>query len=209
MNEIAAGARNHPHWTYFVAMKRTAFALLLLLVALGTASARAQVVPSAEGSRLSVTAGGLASAFQPDYAGGGVPATAPNRLYGIGAYVDVKVSQWVQFEAEGRWMRFNPYVQITEDNYLIGPRLPIHRLHFWRATPYAKALIGFGDMSFEYNEAHGRFTDIAFGGGLDVKVTRRISVRAADFEFQDWPSWVNNHGLSPYGLSVGVGYKIF
>jgi len=207
--EIAAEAKSHPNGICLVAMKRKIFALFLILVGGGALLARAQVVPSAEGSRFGLTAGGLASAFQPDYAGGGVPATAPNRLYGIGTYVDVKISQWVQFEAEGRWMRFNPYVQITQDNYLIGPRLPIHKLHFWRATPYAKALIGFGTMNFEYNEAHGRFTDIAFGGGLDVKLTRRISVRAIDFEYQDWPDWVNSHGLSPYGASVGVGYRIF
>jgi Outer membrane protein beta-barrel domain len=191
-------------------MKRSlVFLFLSSLLAAGTLSVRAQVVAAATGRQLSVTAGGMFSVFQPDYTGGGVASTAPNRLYGLGTYVDVKVTRWVQFEAEGRWLRFNQLDNINESNYLIGPRLPIHKLHFWRATPYAKALIGLGDMNFEFNEATGRFTDIAYGGGLDVKLNRKISVRAVDFEYQQWPKWINNDQLQPYGVSVGVGYKIF
>ncbi len=195
--------------TAFLTTKRSILALFSILLAAATLSARAQVVPSATGRQLSVTAGAMASAFQPDYAGGGVADASPNRLYGVGTYVDVKFTRWVQIEAEGRWLRYNQLANINETNYLIGPRLPIYRLHFWRATPYAKVLIGLGDMNFEFNEATGRFTDIAYGGGLDVKVTRRISVRAFDFEYQQWPKWINNQQLFPYGASVGVGYKIF
>jgi hypothetical protein len=43
---------------------------------------------------------------------------------------------------------------------------------------------------------------------VDIKLTKRISVRAIDFEFQQWPKWLNS-SLAPYGASVGVGYKIF
>ena len=189
-------------------MRRSTFALLCMVLAAASLSARAQVVPSASGNRFSVTAGAMGSAFQPDYAGGGVAQTSSNRLYGVGAYVDVKVSRWIQVEAEGRWLRFNPYLDIYEDNYLIGPRLPIERLRFKRATPYAKVLIGYGKMNFEYSDAYGRFTDLAYGGGVDVKLTKRFSLRAIDFEYQQWPSWVNS-SLAPYGASVGVGYKIF
>jgi opacity protein-like surface antigen len=186
-------------------MKRSlVFLFLSSLLAAGALSARAQVVPAAYGRQFSVTAGGMFSVFQPDYAGGGVAQTSPNRLYGVGRF-----TRWVQFEAEGRWLRFNQLDNINQSNYLIGPRLPIHKLHFWRATPYAKALIGLGDMNFEFNEASGRFTDIAYGGGLDWKVNRKISVRAVDFEYQQWPKWINNEQLFPYGVSVGVGYKIF
>jgi hypothetical protein len=54
----------------------------------------------------------------------------------------------------------------------------------------------------------GRFTDIAFGGGADIPITRRISLRAIDVEYQYWPTW-GNSTLSPYGASVGIGYRIF
>jgi hypothetical protein len=182
------------------------FVLICMVFAAAASESRAQVVPSATAQRISLTAGGMASAFQPDYSGGGVALTSPSRLYGIGAYVDVKFSRWVQIEGEGRWLRFNQYDNIYQDNYLIGPRIPIHR--FKRATPYGKVLVGLAEMNFEYSSAHGNFTDIAYGGGVDIKLNKRFTVRAFDFEYQMWPKWLSS-SLYPYGASVGVGYKIF
>jgi hypothetical protein len=43
---------------------------------------------------------------------------------------------------------------------------------------------------------------------VDVKLTRRISLRAVDVEYQYWPWW-SNTALSPYGASVGMSYKVF
>jgi hypothetical protein len=195
-------------------MKQTSLAFLCMFLFAATTAASAQVVPSAERRGMSLTAGGMASVFQPDYGGGFVPSTSPNRLYGAGAFVDLKLNRWVQFEGEGRWLRFNEYQQIGQTNYLIGPRLPIH--HFGRYTPYVKALIGFGYMTFENSadgQPTGRYTDIAYGGGLDIKLSKRLSARA-DAEFQQWPNWpyipgVPSTTLMPYGVSVGVGYRIF
>jgi hypothetical protein len=183
------------------------FFFLLGSLTAGTLSTRAQVVPAARGGQLSITVGGLASAFQTDYEGGGIALTSPNRLYGMGGYVDVKFTRWFQAEAEGRWLKFNQFENIQENNYLLGPRVPIHR--FWRATPYAKVLFGFSNMSFEYNVATGRYTTIAYGGGVDMKLTRRISLRAFDFEYQQYPTWYNHQTLNPYGASVGASYRIF
>lgn len=193
--------------TVSVMMKRSLVALFSILSAAGAVSARAQVVPSATRGQISITVGGMASMFQPDYAGNGVREVAPNRLYGVGTYVDVRFTRWIQLEAEGRWLRFNQFENIYQDNYLIGERLPIHRYKFMNATPYVKALGGFSQMNFENNVAWGRFTDFAFGGGVDFQVTKKISVRG-DFESQTWPSWLSS-SLYPYGGSVGVGYKLF
>jgi len=63
-------------------------------------------------------------------------------------------------------------------------------------------------MNFQYNFAYGHFTDIAFGGGVDMPLTRKITLRAADVEYQLWPNWVNGT-LKPYGGSVGLSYRIF
>ena len=178
------------------------------LLCAGALDAGAQVIESATRGQISLTAGGLYTAFQPDYAGGGIAQGSPYRLYGGGAYVDVKLTRWIQLEGEGRWLRFNSFIDITEDNYLIGPRVPIHRFRLLRATPYGKVLLGMGKMTFDYNSAYGHFTDIAYGGGVDLQVTKRISVRAIDFEYQQWPNWINGT-LNPYGVSVGIGYKVF
>ena len=171
-------------------------------------SLQAQVAPSAFRGQLSLTAGGIGSVFQPDYAGGGLPQASPQRLFGFGAYADLKVTRWIQVEGEARWLRQNAYVDITEDNYLIGPRVPVHEFKRLGVTPYGKALFGMGRMNFEFNDAYGRFTDIALGGGVDLRVTKRLSVRAFDFEYQFWPNWINGT-LKPYGASAGIGYKIF
>ncbi|HMD77004.1 MAG TPA: outer membrane beta-barrel protein [Terracidiphilus sp.] len=189
-------------------MKRSIVAWLSILLAAATLPAHAQVVPSAVARQFSITAGALASGFQTDYQGGYVAQSSSYPLYGAGAYVDVKFTRWVQVEAEGRWLRFNQLKNINQSNYLIGPRIPIQSMRFWRATPYAKVLIGYGKMNFEYNEGTGSFTDIAYGGGVDIKLTKRISIRAIDVEYQQWPRWLNS-SLYPYGASVGIGYKVY
>jgi hypothetical protein len=196
-------------------MSKWITAFLFSLVGLSAVSAGAQVVPSAYARGLTITAGGEVSSFQPDYTGFGVPEHAPfsTYIYGIGAFVDVKITPWVQIEGEGRWLRFNETDGIFEDNYLVGPRLPIYKAHFWKATPYAKVLIGYGKLNFENGNGYGRYTDIAYGGGLDIKMNRRINVRLPDFEYQQWPKWTEGTGqystLFPYGLSVGVSYRVF
>lgn len=177
---------------------RRFFLLLVFLFCTGALAARAQVVPDATDKSISLTAGGLGSLFQPDY--------GPNHLMGLGVYADLKLSRWIQVEAEGRWLRFNQFANVNQDNYLIGPRVPIRT--FGRVTPYVKLLAGVGRMNFQYNYAYGRFADIAFGGGADVRLNRRWSLRAVDFEYQKWPDWAFG-SLAPYGVSVGIGYKIF
>lgn len=174
-------------------------AFFCILLSAATAS-RAQVVPSATAQRYSLTVGGLGSYYQPDYAGAGIAQDSPNRMVGIGAFVDLKVNRWVQIEAKGNWLRFNQYLAISEDSYLIGPRLPIHR--FGRATPYAKALFGLGNGSF----LDGTAFVYAYGGGVDFRLTKKISVRAIDYEYQQWRA---TPAFSPSGFSAGIGYKIF
>ena len=195
-------------------IRRFIAVLFSLLFAAGSLSACAQAAPSAYSQRFTIDVGALGSVYQPDYRGGGFAQTGPYRLYGTGAFVDVKLTRYVQFEAEAHWLRFNPYLNIREDNYLIGPRLPIERLRYKRALPYAKVLVGYSRMNFEYDSILGHYTDFAFGGGVDVKLTKRISLRAIDFEYQKWLGWPNvsgfpNSTLSPYGGSVGISYKVF
>jgi hypothetical protein len=213
-------------------MKRSAVVLSCILLAAAAVAAPAQVAPSANARQFSITVGGMASVFQPDYTGGF--ALAPDTLWypfaqavnqpliGPGAFFDVKFRRWVQIEGEARWLRFNRaqgvYGQAVftenrvytdqdthEDNYLIGPRVPVY--HFWKATVYAKALAGFSKMDLGGGE-HGTFTATAFGGGMDVRLTKRISIRAFDGEYQYWPDWGNSK-LFPYGASAGVSYRIF
>jgi opacity protein-like surface antigen len=195
-------------------MRKRVFLLLCILIAAGAIAAGAQAAPAATARNISITVGGMGSIFQPEF-NGNWTSTLPvypvsgASVYpeiGVGAFVDVKLSRWVQFEAEGRWLRFNNLDGISQDNYLIGPRLPIHR--FWKATVYGKALVGFSKMTFDNIGEHGSFTTFAFGGGVDVRLTHRLSLRALDVEYQYWPAWGNSQ-LMPYGASAGIAYRVF
>src|SRR5580698_7773366 len=83
----------------------------------GARSASAQVAPSALRSPISLTVGGTVSAFDTNY--------VSNKLVGVGGYVDLNVFRGIGVEAEGRWQRFHEYYGISQDNYLIGPRVQI------------------------------------------------------------------------------------
>ncbi len=183
-------------------MRRSAlvFCTVSLLFIFSGNLSLAQAVPTANGRQLTVTAGGMVSGFQSD--------DANDYLAGVGTFVDVHFSHWAQLEAEGRWMRWNQYYGENQDNYLIGPRVPIKQIGS-RTEIFGKALIGYSKMTFPYGYGYGSFTTLAFGGTVEYHATRKLTIRALDFEYQDWPVWLNNSSLQPYGISIGVGYRIY
>lgn len=183
-------------------MKRFILATFCLILVSAVTSASAQVAPSAERRGLSIYTGGEFSVFQPDYDGKGVADTGPKRLYGIGAFVDAHLSRWLQIEGEGRWLRFNEYQNIGQNTYLIGPKVPIWEFHRWK--PYGKFLIGWGSGSGGW--LSGKATALAYGGGVEYRLTRKITIRPAEYEAQDWHTVPTLH---PYGLSAGISYRVF
>jgi len=164
-------------------------------------AAHAQVVPSATEQVYKIRVGGLGSVFQPDYAGEGVAQTSPLRLYGVGAYADVRFNRWAQVEAEARWLRFNEYLGIDQNSYSIGPRIPIIN-NFHKFTPYGKFLVGFGTGTF----LTGDSLVLTAGAGVDYRQTKKFTIRPCDFEYQEWRVVPT---IYPYGLSAGISYKIF
>ncbi|MGD0913221.1 MAG: outer membrane beta-barrel protein [Terracidiphilus sp.] len=183
-------------------MKRIGSALFCLaLFFAAIISASAQVVPSAYREGMSIHAGGEGSAFQPDYAYNGIAQTSPDRLYGFGAYFDVHFSRWLQIEGEGHWLRFNQFRNIGQNTYMIGPKIPIWEFHRW--TPYGKAMIGWGSGPGWLN---GKSTSIAYGGGIEFRMTRKLTLRPFDFEEEYWNT---KPALHPYGASAGISYRVF
>jgi opacity protein-like surface antigen len=173
---------------------------------------RAQVVAAGKGGNQQLYVGATFSDFDPDFGW--------KRLYGIGGFADYNLTPRLGAEAEVRFHRFNQLSNIHEDNYLIGPRYSWRLRNHRRVVLYGKALFGVGYFNFPQNAAHGNYFDIALGGGVDYRVTRRIYVRG-EYEYQIWPGFVGPpdsatppfinrpHGLTPNGFAVGASYRIF
>ncbi len=166
----------------------------------------AQVTESATARQFTITAGGIGSLFSPNDSHAPYGPGA-GHIYGVGTYVDVHFTRWFQVEGEARWLRIEEYYGEHMDNYLIGPKVPVYRVG--RAQTYGKVMVGLGKMTFPYNYGYGSFTALAYGGGIDYKLSRKLTVRAVDFEFQQWPKWLNDTSLYPYGVSVGMAYRVF
>jgi opacity protein-like surface antigen len=188
-----------------VTKKILLFAALLLLPTIS----RAQVVPSARGGNQQLYVGALFGDFDPDYGW--------QRLYSIGAFGDYNLTPKLGAEAEVRFHRFNQLADIHMDTYVAGPKYNFHRRRY---TLYGKALFGLGSFNFPGNAAHGTYFAMAFGGGVDYRLTRRFYVRG-EYEYQIWPGFVGPpdppyvpledrpHGLTPNGFSFGTSYRFF
>jgi len=198
-------------------MKRAIFTFISGVLIGGALSAYAQVAPSAIGSRKSLSVGIMFAAAQPDCcvedaSGNSVVGSSGNHLYGIGGFVDYRMSRWLQIEAEGRKLHWNQYndQNTHESNYFFGLREPIHT--FGRITPYGKVLAGVGGGGGNFLTGHS--FAYAIGGGADYRLSKRWSVRA-DFEYQHWEVTEYPHGkftstaMKPYVGNIGLKYDIF
>ncbi len=177
--------------------------LILAALLLAPAHLFSQVVAETRGGAPPLTVGGYFSYFNTDY--------ASNHMAGVGAFVDWMPLRNLGVEAEGRWLRFNALHDFNQDTYLIGPRYSFRRGH--HLTPYAKVLMGAGEINFPYSLAHGGYFALAPGAGVDYRLTRHWRARA-DYEYQLWPTAVGIPGipsgmLKPNGVSVGLSYRLY
>jgi len=170
----------------------------VLLLALSARNGAAQALPTASGPGSYVSAGGGVSAFQEDY--------GQQKIGGAVVFVDVNPTWRYGFEIEGRWLNYHTSEQVTEANYLGGVRVMLWKPGS-RLQPYGKFLAGVGHINFPFQFATGNYLAMAPGAGLDIHLNDRWSVRAADFEYQLWPSFTFGQ-LKPYGVSVGLRYRI-
>ncbi len=188
-------------------MKRSAVVLFFFVCIAATISTPAQVVETANVRTFKINAGGFASGFAISDGSHPVYGKSADYLLGLGTYVDLHFTHWFQLEGEARWLRFHEYAGEHQDTYLVGPRIPIKQ--FGRADVYGKAMVGLGRMTFPNNYGYGSFTALAFGGGMDYRLSPKVTFRAVDFEYQDWPKFLPGFSIHPYGVSVGMSYRVF
>jgi len=158
---------------------RTALAGAVLVLVMGMAGpARAQAGAAGDRGGLAITAGATASGQYVQY--------GERKMLGISGFVDADTRRRLGIEAEGRWEEYYQTFNVHLETYSVGAR---YHLTLGRYQPYAKGLIGFGDFNFPYNLAAGRYLVATGGAGLDLRVGRRLQIRAADVEYQYWPQF--------------------
>ena len=172
-------------------------AFAIFIVGLAPHVAQAQVQAPGDQGGLILSAGAMGSGYTIQY--------GQRKMAGISAFVDADTKRRFGIEAEGRWLEYFQTANVHVETYSIGGR---YHFHAGRFEPYAKGLIGFGDFNFPYNLATGRFLVVTGGGGLDIRLSRRIYIRAADFEYQSWPQFTFG-AMTTLNASAGLRVRVF
>jgi Outer membrane protein beta-barrel domain len=168
--------------------------LVSLLLFSFTAALHGQVIAAGRGGA-HIVGGAFVSSYNPDY--------GPNRLNGIGGYLDLNLRGHLGVEGELRFLRWNQTYDIHEDNYELGPR---YRIRWGHWEPYGKFLVGNGQFNFPFSYGHGGYLMLVPGAGVDYHY-HRFTLRG-DYEYQHWTNFQHST-LSPDGFSLGIGYRIF
>jgi opacity protein-like surface antigen len=159
--------------------------------------AGAQALPTATAAG-SLQAGLGYTYARPDY--------GQKAIQGVTAFADFDLGLHYGIEADAHIVSLVTPLDLAENTYLIGPRIILPHGRF---KLYGKVLVGYGDLVIQEQQDNvgtkdGWFFTYAGGGGLDIRATDRITIRAIDVESQKWPNYGN--GLSPLVFTVGAAY---
>jgi hypothetical protein len=161
------------------------------------ALASAQTTYDGNRGGLILSAGGAGTGYYLQY--------GERKMTGMTAFVDADTHRRIGIEGEGRWIEFRQSANVHVETYSIGAR---YHFDFRRLQIYGKGLAGFGDFNFPYNLATGRYLVVTAGAGIDYRLSRRIHLRAADVEYQDWPQFTSGN-MTTLSLSIGARVRIF
>lgn len=175
---------------------RTFCAALLCLAAATGSRALAQAVATATGPGASVTVGGGVALGHLPY--------GDRNLAGAWIFSDFAPHWRFSFEAEARYLRLHQAEDVTETNYLVGPRVLVFS---GRERVYAKFLVGDGHVELPFHYARGDFLTFAPGAGIDVDLNNYVSLRVIDLEYQMWNNFPYG-AMQPYTASAGVSFRI-
>lgn len=182
-------------------IRTVAAAAVLTLAIFSASAARGQALPTATGH------GGLQAGAGVTYA---KPDFGQDWIGGISGFADYNLASHLGVEANVHFLTLHTPQDLGEETYEGGPRFYWRRNRF---TLYGKAQAGFGRFVVQESNPNynaGKVNSNSFmysiGGGLDMDFHHHITLRAFDFEYQEWPSFANN-GLTPAMGTVGVAYR--
>ena len=172
---------------------------VLLAFLLGMAgTVHAQVVQAADRGGLMISVGGTASGNYLQY--------GERKMLGVSGFADFDTPRSLGIESEASFLMFHQTANVHDEVYSIGPRY--HRNIGWKLQPYAKALVGLGEFNFPYSYAQGSYLVITPGAGIEYRLSRRIHIRAVDFEYQLWPQFTFG-SMSAASVSSGIRVRVF
>jgi hypothetical protein len=175
-------------------------ALLLVFLFGGLAKARAQSQESVRGGEQHLSVGGDINGTYMGY--------GKRWLGGAGGDVDIGVNRWLGLEGEGNFTFYHQYANTHATTYLGGPRYTFRAYGSnYRFRPYAKCLVGVGDINLPYRYGTGSYLVVAPGAGVDYRLSYRLRLRLADFEYQYWPQFTFG-ATQNYAITTGVRYII-
>jgi hypothetical protein len=166
----------------------------------GSAAAKAQALPTASRPPVQV---GVAWSFASSGYGNQEYAAY---IKGVTAFGDFGFTRRLSLEGDAHYTSLSTPDGIGENTYLIGPRYSIALED--RANVYVKVLGGVGRFSYKSPTYVIPHTDtygvLAFGGGIEFRLSPRINLRPIDIEIQPWQGFP--HGLVPIVTSIGIAY---
>jgi hypothetical protein len=162
-----------------------------------TSAGHSQALPTAT-ARGALQIGGGWSYAHPDY--------GQKSIQGITGFVDFDFAPHFGAEAEYHYIALETPTDLGENSFLIGPRFVLPRGRF---SLYGKGLIGIGDIDIQEVQDNpqggaGTYLVYGIGGGLDIRATQHLVIRAVDFEYQHWSYQT---GLTPIAYTFGAAYR--
>jgi hypothetical protein len=181
---------------------RSALFSLLGLLALAPL-VHAQAVYTAD-RKSSIEVGGGINYIQPDY--------AAKSIIGASFWGDYNFTRLIGVQAEANLGTIITPTDIQQISFLVGPRVSYHRNKF---TVSGKFMFGIGNITnnpadipnFAANSNNNPFGVLAFGGGVEYRVARKIAIRPIEIEVQKWGNF-EPHTLSPMVYTFGVSYML-
>jgi hypothetical protein len=136
----------------------------------------------------------------------GMPDYGQKNIQGVSAYADFDFRQHIGVEASYHYISLITPTDLGENSIFVGPRFNF--LHS-RYNIYGKVLFGIGTINIQEVQDNpqggaGSYTAYGFGGGVDIRATKHINVRAVDLEYQHW-TYLS--GLTPVAITFGAAYR--
>lgn len=165
----------------------------------------AQVNPSAYVQKHTLSIGGEYTLFNSDFFGNNLSLNrSAFTIYGD--YL-VYNSAWpVSLEVNYTRITNHDKDQRKMSSFMFGPQVS---RHYGRFEPFAKLIGGVGYLSSTdvlTQQQIGYHFGIGMGGGMDYRLTNRITLRPVDFTYERWN--FTPHALSPYMVGFGLSYRI-